>query len=531
MDVQPTPPLELEEMDAKIIEFTKSHSETFNFNSEGLGEREKLRKYCMKVLDYNLNSLDMDDEELSEPTLQKHQEYASNSLLCLKILLRDERLVKKLVNNTTFIKNVLDLMPLGENDHNLKFIKNYLACLYNIVFSKKDICEMFDEHMINLLMQFALRDPIMFRKTPKNQIPELIVKTAGGLLVFATHTNFCSVVWEYIEAFKEILMINEDWATKVLYASLKERPEWLTDDCEFHENMIDYYTKHLLKNPADKAMLSLALVCSVQNKKKPSIEVVLKVCENFESMPSNPREMNAETTTLVYTTLNFLLHYCQYFSEIRKAVCSKILPKRLINDIRSKRPEQENTAGALLINCFTSPDVRLSISSQHFVFVLCKENIDRFIKRTGFGNAAGLLANRSMLGSQLNKSKGDVNGKLFADYSDESDSENDNPEEDFMVDEKEREKFGDYNSVLGTHQKVTDQFENMSDDEKEREANRLASMINDMTVQGVIKPMSMDPLTGVKTELNMHPGLIADSLKYASGLKKDTESETETDSD
>jgi len=146
----------------------------------------------------------MDDEEISEPTLQKHQEYASNSLLCLKILLRDERLVKKLVNNTTFIKNVLDLMPLGENDHNLEFIKNYLACLYNIVFSKKDICEMFDEHMINLLMQFALRDPIMFMKTPKNKIPELIVKTAGGLLVFATHTNFCSVVWEYMVVFKSV---------------------------------------------------------------------------------------------------------------------------------------------------------------------------------------------------------------------------------------------------------------------------------------------------------------------------------------
>lgn len=463
MDIQSTPPLKLEEMNAKIMEFTKLHSENFNFDSEGLGEREKLRKYCMKILGYNLNSLDMDDEELTEPTLQKHQEYASNSLLCLKILLRDERLVKKLVNNTTFIRNVLDLMPLGENDHNLEFIKNYLACLYNIVFCKKDICEMFDEQMINLLMQFALRDPIMFRKTPKHAIPELIIKTAGGLLVFATHTNFCSVVWEYIEAFKEILMIDEDWATKVLYASLKERPEWLTDDPEFHENMIDFYSKRLLKNPGDKGMLSLGLICAVQNKIRPSTEVFLKICENFECMPSNIKNMDAETTTLVFTTLNYLVHYCQYFSDVRKAVCSKILPKRLIHDIRSKRPEQENSAGALLINCFTSADVRLSISSQNFIFVLCKENIDRFIKRTGFGNAAGLLANRSMLGGQLNKTEGDANSKLFADYSDESDSDNDNPEEDFMVDDKEKLKFGEYNSVLGTHQKVTRRLLNSVD--------------------------------------------------------------------
>lgn len=61
----------------------------------------------------------------------------------------------------------------------------------------------------------------------------------------------------------------------------------------------------------------------------------------------------------------------------------------------------------------------------------------------------------------------------------------------------------------------------MSDDEKERNANRLASLINDMAVQGVIKPMSMDPSTGVKTELNMHPGLIADSLKYRKWFERD----------
>merc|ERR1712048_119833 len=135
---------------------------------------------------------------------------------------------------------------------------------------------MFDEHMINLLMQFALREPVMFRFTPKSKIPDLIVKTAGGLLVFATHTNFCSVVWEYIEAFKEILMIDEDWATKVLYASLKERPEWLTDDREFHQNMIHFYSKFLMENPANRGMLSLALVCSVQNKIKPKNDVLLK---------------------------------------------------------------------------------------------------------------------------------------------------------------------------------------------------------------------------------------------------------------
>ena len=34
----------------------------------------------------------------------------------------------------------------------------------------------------------------------------------------------------------------------------------------------------------------------------------------------------------------------------------------------------------------------------NLLFVLCKENVDRLVKYTGFGNAAGLLANNGLLG-------------------------------------------------------------------------------------------------------------------------------------
>lgn len=53
-----------------------------------------------------------------------------------------------------------------------------------------------------------------------------------------------------------------------------------------------------------------------------------------------------------------------------------------------------------------------------FLFVLCKENPDRLVKHTGYGNAAGLFAARGLLGG--------INEKTTIVYSsddDDSDTE------------------------------------------------------------------------------------------------------------
>ena len=51
-----------------------------------------------------------------------------------------------------------------------------------------------------------------------------------------------------------------------------------------------------------------------------------------------------------------------------------------------------------------------------FLFVLCKENVNRLIKYTGYGNAAGLLASRGLMGGVQAQSSGDYS-------SDDDDSE------------------------------------------------------------------------------------------------------------
>lgn len=45
----------------------------------------------------------------------------------------------------------------------------------------------------------------------------------------------------------------------------------------------------------------------------------------------------------------------------------------------------------------TSPHTEVKEAVAEFLFVLCKESVARLIKYTGYGNAAGLLANRGLM--------------------------------------------------------------------------------------------------------------------------------------
>lgn len=54
-----------------------------------------------------------------------------------------------------------------------------------------------------------------------------------------------------------------------------------------------------------------------------------------------------------------------------------------------------------------------------FLFVLCKENVNRLIKYTGYGNAAGLLASRGLMGV----SQSQMNGTDYSSDDDDSETE------------------------------------------------------------------------------------------------------------
>ena len=68
--------------------------------------------------------------------------------------------------------------------------------------------------------------------------------------------------------------------------------------------------------------------------------------------------------------------------KIRKYFRSQILPP--LRDV-TNRPEVGNTLRNKLCRLLTSPDVNVAVMVAEFLFILCKEKVDRFVKHTGYG--------------------------------------------------------------------------------------------------------------------------------------------------
>lgn len=97
---------------------------------------------------------------------------------------------------------------------------------------------------------------------------------------------------------------------------------------------------------------------------------------------------------------------------IRKYMRCQVLPH--LEDVLN-RPEEGVTLRNKLVKLMTNPNTDVKELVADFLFVLCKENVGRLIKYTGYGNAAGLLANRGlMLGG---------NGREYSSESEDSDTE------------------------------------------------------------------------------------------------------------
>uniref|UniRef100_A0A2R5LMH2 Putative signaling protein ric-8/synembryn regulates neurotransmitter secretion n=2 Tax=Ornithodoros turicata TaxID=34597 RepID=A0A2R5LMH2_9ACAR len=154
---------------------------------------------------------------------------------------------------------------------------------------------------------------------------------------------------------------------------------------------------------------------------------------------------------------------------VRKYLRSKILPP--LKDVKN-RPEEGSELRNKLVRLMTSPNTDVKNLVADLLFVLCKEKVGRLIKYTGYGNAAGLLANRGlMLGGR---------GKQGSYSSDSEDS-----------DTEEYARYKDkINPVLGCYEEPhPNPLEGMTEEQKEYEAMQLVNMMDKLTRGGVLKPM------------------------------------------
>lgn len=153
---------------------------------------------------------------------------------------------------------------------------------------------------------------------------------------------------------------------------------------------------------------------------------------------------------------------------IRRYLRTVILPP--LRDVK-KRPEEGNELRNHLCKLLTSSATQLADLSAELLFILCKENVGRMIKYTGYGNAAGLFANRGLLAGRSNP----VN-----DYS--SDSEDSDTEEYKQIQDK-------INPVLGCYEPTRpNPLEGMSEEQKEYEAMQLVNLMDKLNRSGIVKP-------------------------------------------
>jgi len=171
--------------------------------------------------------------------------------------------------------------------------------------------------------------------------------------------------------------------------------------------------------------------------------------------------------------LSVLYNFAKALRPVRKFLKATILPPLQASDLKAK-PEDGNSLKSRLVSLLTNTSGDISTMVAELLFVLCKENVGRLIKHTGYGNAAGLLARRGLM----------AGGRGAAtDYSSE---EEESDSEEYRAG---RDKV---NPVTGCEEKKgPSPFEGMSEEQKEHEAIKLVNLMDKMMGAGVIQPCTL----------------------------------------
>lgn len=199
-----------------------------------------------------------------------------------------------------------------------------------------------------------------------------------------------------------------------------------------------------------------------------NMEAIAALLQFLDKRLDKPQKSLKEALSPILTCL---CECAQANRVIRKFLRTRVLPP--LRDVYN-RPEQGDTLRNKLCRLLTSPVTDVKDLVADFLFILCKENVARLIKYTGYGNAAGLLASRGLM----------LGGRGKGNYSSESeDSET----------EEYREVKDRINPVIGCYEEPRpDPMAGMSEEQKEYEAIQLVNMMDKLARDGVVTPMRVE---------------------------------------
>lgn len=198
-----------------------------------------------------------------------------------------------------------------------------------------------------------------------------------------------------------------------------------------------------------------------------NMEAILALLDFLQHRLEAPMKSMKEKLTPI---LHCMVEAGRHNRNIRKYCRIKVLPP-LRSEVR-RLPEEGNSLRNRLCKLLTSPITEVKDLVAHFLFILCKENVGRMVKYTGYGNCSGLLAQLGLLKLNEQYTKGD--------YS--SDSEDSDTEE-------YSELKGKVNPITGRWEEdKPNPMEGMTDEQKEYEAEQLLQTMDKLQRQGIIQP-------------------------------------------
>jgi hypothetical protein len=194
-------------------------------------------------------------------------------------------------------------------------------------------------------------------------------------------------------------------------------------------------------------------------------------------------DFNIDSIDHLYPVLMLLSLMCKTNKTIHSYCRLKVLPPLKKKDLINL-PQNGLTIRNRLCKLMTDPSLQLKRLVSQFLFILCKESVDKLIKYTGFGNAAGLLAETGLMLSG--------NGKCEDYSSDSEESESDefrkykneiNPITGRIEldDTNEEENDEILSKTIFKKAKKTDIFKGMTDEQKEYEAMKLVEAFDRLT--------------------------------------------------
>lgn len=207
-----------------------------------------------------------------------------------------------------------------------------------------------------------------------------------------------------------------------------------------------------------------------------------------QRLTSSESKTRVQQRELLTPVLVVLLKAVRCAPVQRRYVRQRVLPPLRGDDVR-RRPEVGDELRNHLVRLLTTAEVHVRDLAAELLFVLCKENVWRMTKYTGYGNAAGMFANRGLLGGGVAAATaapagtGQKEPRAADAVAYSSDSEDSDTEE-------YRRVQHEINPVLGSVEppRSGDPFEGMSDEQREHEAMQLVGLMEKLHRTGMVQP-------------------------------------------